>query len=195
VFCRETAEENQCFNGRFPFFNDETRLAFFRISDASIHQRLYDFREFTATMMCGLPGSGKSTWIGKELGGSWKPVIELDQIRHEMGFSKHTKDEEGQVQQAAKERLRDVLAGKKDFYYDAVNLSKQVRQRLIRLFLRYGAKIRIVHLDIRLETVLEQNRGRERPVPEGLILNMARQMQPPRFDECHELVQAYMSRK
>jgi len=190
-FWKDTAETNKCFAKRFRFPNDETRFAILRDPDASIGRQLYDFREFTATMTCGLPGSGKSTWIGREINhlpltSAVPEVVELDQIRHEFGIRPASKDE-GRVQQEAKERLRKNLAARKDFYYDATNLSKKTRQKIVRMFARYGAKIRIVHVDRPLELVLEQNRNRSRSVPEGVIMNMAERMVPPRYDECHIL--------
>lgn len=70
-------------------------------------------------LMCGLPGTGKDTWIGKnhpEL-----PVVCMDDIRRQMGIK--PTDNQGQVVQAAREQARVYLRAKQPFIWNATGIT------------------------------------------------------------------------
>lgn len=94
-------------------------------------------------LMCGLPGTGKDTWIGKnhpEL-----PVVCMDDIRRQMGIK--STDNQGQVVQAAREQARVYLRAKQPFIWNATGITAMLREKQIRLFEEYHASVRIVYLE------------------------------------------------
>ena len=115
------------------------------------------------TMMVGLPGAGKSRWLKDNAPGL--PVVSLDALRDEMDVA--PTDKQGSVVQAAKESARQYLRAKKDFAWDATNLTQVTREHLIALFMSYDARVRVVYVEVPLETLRVQNSDREHVVPWG----------------------------
>ena len=60
------AEENGCFDQPFPFANDHARFLFYRQQHPNLHYVPYESYRSTVTMMSGLPGSGKDSWLVAE---------------------------------------------------------------------------------------------------------------------------------
>ena len=178
------AEENNCFQQPYPFANDQARFLFYRQPKFDLHYVPYEEYRCTVTLMSGLPGSGKDTWLASHRPGL--PVVSLDEIRSQLGIG--PEDNQGHVIQRAKERCRELLRAKQHFAFNATNLLPQTRQRWIDLFVDYDARIEIVYVEPPLAVILEQNRERPEPVPEHVILDLAEKCEPPTIAECHALV-------
>lgn len=177
------SEEHGCFERPFSFANDRARFLFYRRPDHDLHYVPHEDYRCTVTMMSGLPGSGKDTWLRDEM--PELPVVSLDDIRAELDVA--PSDDQGQVVQAAREQCRELLRAKTSFTFNATSLLRQTRQRWIDLFADYGARIEIVYLEPPLATVLQRNKRRDRPVPEEVILELADKCEPPNWTECHGL--------
>jgi predicted kinase len=178
------AEENNCFTQPYPFSNDHARFLYFRKPDSNLFFVPHEEYRCTVTMMSGLPGSGKDTWLAKnrpEL-----PVVALDDIRNELDVD--AKDDQGEVIQLARERCRELLRSQTSFAFNATSLLRQTRQRWIDLFADYGARIEIVYVEPPLRRILRQNRERGRTVPESVILQLVGKCEPPTWAEVHQLV-------
>lgn len=177
------AEENGCFEQAYSFANDQARFLFFRQREPSLHYVPYEDYRCTVTMMAGLPGSGKDTWLAANLPGA--AVVSLDAIREELAID--PTDNQGQVAQTARENCRDLLRSRTTFGFNATNLLRQTRQRWIDLFADYGARIAIVYLEPSWPAILERNRDRSRPVPEGVVRELASKCEPPTLTEAHQV--------
>ena len=92
-------------------------------------------------------------------------MVSLDALRDEMDVA--PTDKQGSVVQAAKESARQYLRAKKDFAWDATNLTQVTREHLIALFMSYDARVRVVYVEVPLETLRVQNSDREHVVPWG----------------------------
>ncbi len=126
-------------------------------------------------MMCGLPGTGKDTWLRTyhpDL-----PQICLDDIREETGTSP-TADQSAVVA-LAMERAREHLRLRTPFVWNATSVSPRTRRGEIELFRSHGAAVRIVWLETAWTEELARNRGRERIVPESAIRRMLGTFEPP----------------
>ena len=135
-------------------------------------------------MMSGLPGSGKDTWLEKN-----RPdlsVVSLDDIRSQLDLE--ATDNQGPVIQAARDQCRELLRAGQSFAFSATNLIRQTRKRWIDLLTDYNARIEAVYVEPRFEIILAQNKLRERPVPEGVIRELAAKVEPPNWTEIHDLV-------
>jgi len=131
--------------------------------------------------MSGLPGTGKDTWIAKHESGV--PVVSLDRIRSSENID--PKKNQGRVVRAAREQCREYLRAETDFIINATNTMRQTRKQWIDLCLSYNAHVTIVYLEPSLETILDQNRSRERSVPISVIDRLRGKLQPPNQLEAH----------
>jgi predicted kinase len=138
----------------------------------------------TVTMMAGLPGSGKDTWLSRNRCDI--PVVALDDIRGELDVE--PTDNQGQVAQLARERCRELLRAGTSFAFNATNTMRQTRGRWLDLFADYHACIEVVYLEPPFERVIQQNKRRSNPVPEPVIRKLAEKCEPPTWLECHNLV-------
>lgn len=177
------AEEHDCFNRPYPFANDHARFLFFRQQPPNLHYIPHEDFPLTVTMMSGLPGSGKDTWLRQHRPGL--PIVSLDTLREELETA--PTENQGEVAQLARERCRELLRTKTPFAFNATNLQKQTRKRWIDLFTDYGARIEIVYLEPNLSVILKQNHKREKQVPEKVIHDLAERSEPPTWTECHQL--------
>ena len=182
-FWKLAAEEANCYDHPYPFANDHARFLFFRQSKPNLHYIPHEEYRCTVTMMSGLPGSGKDTWLAKHRANL--PVISLDDIRGELEIE--ATENQGEVAQLARERCRELLRCKTSFAFNATNLLRQTRQRWIDLFADYTARIELVYVEPPLSTILDQNKRRKRSVPEPVIYELAKKCEPPTWTEAHSL--------
>lgn len=183
-FWKIVARENGCFDRPYPFANDHARFLFYRQPEPNLHYVPFEDYRCTVTMMSGLPGSGKDTWLATnrpEL-----PVVSLDGVRSELGIE--PTDDQGEVVQVARERCREFLRSGRSFAFNATNLLRVTRQRWIELFADYQARIEIVYVEPQLSVILAQNKRRRRPVPEKVIRELAARCEPPTLTEAHGLL-------
>jgi putative nucleotidyltransferase with HDIG domain len=178
------AEEEDCFVQPYPFATDHARFTFFRnpIPENRFYTPFEDF-SCTVTLLAGLPGSGKDTWLSRNRNDL--PTVSLDSVREELDID--PTDNQGQVAQLARERCREFLRSGTSFAFNATNTMKETRGRWLDLFADYRAKIEIVYIEPPIETVLRQNKARSMAVPEAVISRLADKCEPPTIVECHRL--------
>lgn len=182
-FWKLMAEESSCYHQPYPFATDHARFTFFRQREPNLHYVPHEDFTCTATLMAGLPGSGKDTWLSRHRADL--PVISLDDIRDELGVE--PTDNQGRVSQEAQERCREYLRSGESFAFNATNTMRQTRGRWLDLFADYHARIEIVYLEPPFETLLRQNKARSKSVPEPVIRRLAEKCEPPTWIECHRL--------
>ncbi|HXF10636.1 MAG TPA: AAA family ATPase [Desulfuromonadaceae bacterium] len=177
------AEEQNCFRVPYTFANEQARFLFYRDRLSSLHYTPHANYRCTVTLMSGLPGAGKDTWLARHRPGA--PVVALDAIRHTLDIE--ATDNQGAVIQAAKEKCREHLRVGRSFAFNATNITRQTRQRWIDLFTDYEARVEIVYIEPPIATILAQNKHRSNPVPEKVILRLIEKLEPPTVIECHAL--------
>jgi predicted kinase len=176
-YCREQGIES----GPKQFASDHSRFEYFRRDDRDPEYAAYDDCGFEVTLLSGLPGSGKDTWLARHA--PELPVISLDEIREETGAA--PTGDQGPVIAEAKERARVLLRRKQPFALNATNLNREFRSRWIQLFTDYRARIRIVYLESPASRLWDQNRNRTRIVPEEAIVRMMERWEIPDRTEAH----------
>jgi putative nucleotidyltransferase with HDIG domain len=175
------AEEHGCFERPYTFANDHARFLFYRDQLSSLHYTPHEDYRCTVTMMSGLPGAGKDTWLARNRTGL--PVVSLDAVRAELDVD--ATDNQGQVIQAAREQCREYFRARHDFAFNATNTTRLMRQRWIELFADYNARVEIVYLEPPLDVIFEQNKQRSRSVPENVIARLIEKLEPPTAIEAH----------
>ena len=180
---KEKAFELNCLNKPFEFTSDWARLHYFK-NGGYQGKEIWEPKGALFTVMVGLPGSGKNTWVEK----NWSSnVIELDVIRKKFKIKPTDKDAQGYVANIAKEELRESLRKKEDILWNATNITEQQRNSIINLALQYDAKIRIVYIDCPIEKVIQQNKQREAQIPTESIKKLFNKLEMPNTKECHFL--------
>lgn len=177
--CREMAAEYECFEKLVQFPNAFSEYAYLSGKGIQPGQELYDNTWGEVILLCGLPGTGKDTWIKqncKDL-----PMVSLDEIRKQMKIS--PKDEQGIIINAAREQAKEYLRKKVPFVWNATNLTPMIRGKQINLFRGYNAAVQIVFLETEWEEQMRRNQGRKEEVPEDVIENMLKNLVlPERFE-------------
>lgn len=182
-FWKLVAEEAGCYEMPFRFASDHARFIYFRSDDADLHYEPHENHRCVVTLLSGLPGSGKDTWLRKyhpDL-----PVVSLDDVRQSLDVT--ATENQGTVVQAAKELCRGYLRSGTSFAFNATNLVKETRSRWISLFADYNARINVVYVDPSLPQIFRQNQSRPDAVPEHVIRKLADKCDPPTWTECHGL--------
>jgi predicted kinase len=181
---RMVAEENRCFDAPYAFANDHARFLFYREALSSLHYTPREEFPCTVTLMSGLPGSGKDTWLARHR--PRLPVVSLDEIRAELDVD--AVGNQGGVIQAAREECRRHLRAGRDFAFNGTNTTRQTRRRWIDLFADYGARVDVVYIEPPLPVVFQQNERRARRVPRQAIEHLVEKLEPPTWAEAHSLV-------
>jgi predicted kinase len=185
---REFCIEKDCWGKTRAFPSDKARFEYFNKEERSADYEPYQDKEsfFEVTILSGLPGAGKDTYIQKHL--SNLSVVSLDGIRRELKISPTDKENNGKVIQLAKERARIYLRQKQSFVWNGTNITRQMRQQLIDLFIAYGAAIKIIYLEVPYQQLTIQNRNREHIVPANVIERMIDKLEIPQPGEAHKVI-------
>lgn len=160
-----------CYDDKKVFKNSYTRYKYLNnINTNTIHyeDELFDVTEFEVIVMCGLPLSGKDTFIKENLINV--PVISLDDIREEFKIS--PKQNSSKVAAIAKERAKNYLRQKKTFVWDATNIMEDTRKRLCDLFSSYNARVLFIYIESPYKELLKRNKKRERSIDIKVLDNM-----------------------
>lgn len=136
----------------------------------------------TLYVTIGLPGSGKSTWAYQQN----MAVVGSDNVRSELHGSAEVQNNPAQVFQIVHRRVKEQLA-LGNVIMDATNLNARRRAGFLSQIV--GVRKVAVLFATSYERVLEQNRKRDRQVPESAIQRMRESFQPPMkwegWDEIH----------
>lgn len=124
-------------------------------------------------LLCGLPGSGKSTWCLEQLQES-HVVVSKDRMP---GSSR---------KQARQDReIRAAIAIGRPVVVDNTNLTRAARAPVIQIAVEFGVACRAVVLTTPLDVALARNAARtgDARVPDGIVRQMARTWEPPSSEE------------
>lgn len=181
LLCREFFRE--LLETEFPFSSSFTRFA--RLSGRNVPPGtvLYDDSWGEIIVMCGLPGTGKDTWLREHHPNL--PQVCLDRIRAEHGFS--PVGDQRPTADLAVAQAKAFLREHRAFAWNATCITPDIRRKVISLCVNYGARVRIVYLETIPSEQLRRNREREARVPEHVIDKMRRQLVVPEISEAHRV--------
>lgn len=181
--CAAQAEESACLNAPFAFPDACTEHAYLSGRNVPPDIPLYDDTWGEVVMLCGLPGTGKDTFIREKLPAL--PMLSLDEIRREFGV-KPTADQ-GRVIQEGKRRAKELLAARKPFVFNGTNVTDMLRANWTQLFEAYHARVRMVFLETGWQENLKRNAARREAVPERVIADLLDKLTPPEPKEAQNV--------
>jgi len=145
------------------------------------------------TVGIGIPGSGKTTFLGKDLNESF--YICADDIRKELTGNASDQGRNNEVWELLYERVHDILMGEDSLVIDVTNTRRSDRRKMIEFCHEHGAEVHGIWFDTPLDVCKERNALRERVVPEHVLDRMHRQLVewPPSledgFDRLHKITE------
>lgn len=181
----EWCKENSCWGKARVFGSPTGKLQYFRKEEQSPDFIPFETPGSHVVLLSGLAGVGKDYY--KQQHYPLLPVISLDDLRRARKISHGDKTGNGQVIQEAKELAKKYLRDKTDFVWNATNISSQMREQLIDLFLTYDAHVEIIYLEVPFLQLVSQNKNREYPIPEKALLKMIQKLEVPKAWEAHEI--------
>lgn len=128
-------------------------------------------------MLCGLPGSGKSTYA-EQLKEKGYIIHSSDAIREELGdVNDQSKNEE--VFRVLHKRIKDDLRVGKNVCWDSTNLNRRRRISFLRELSKIKCYKKCVLIATPYEICLYQNFTRDRNVPPGVVDRMRKNFNMP----------------
>lgn len=180
---RTYCEENACLSAPMAFPSDHARFLYLGGRQRDPSHRPHEDFACEVVLMSGFPGAGKDRWIAQHAAG-W-PVVSLDRLRTELAVD--PEDDQGTVVASAREEARAHLRAGRSFVWNATNVSKRIRAQCTRIFADYGARIRIVYVEVSEPTLHAQNRARRAPVPAHVLAGLLEKWEVPDASEAHEV--------
>ena len=131
-------------------------------------------------LLCGLPGSGKSTWLAR----TGMQGISSDHVRELLADDPTDQSLHDRVFETMRYLLRQrLMLGRPVTYVDATHLTPAERAPYVGMARGYGCEIEAVFFDAGLEVCLARNASRERRVPDEAMRAMAAKLVPPSVEE------------
>ena len=137
-------------------------------------------------LMCGIAGSGKSTFAKMHM----DKVLDIYVSRDDIRFSLLTEEDEyfaveDEVWTQYVAAINAGLRNGRTVWADATHLNKKARLKLLHAIYPTPEHIEVIYIKVPLQTALKQNAQREglRRVPDEVIHRMWNSIEEPEFHE------------
>lgn len=181
---RELAREEGCYFKPRSFADAHTRVSYFRGADVHPDYPLFQEVGSKVIVMCGLPASGKNTWVEKHY--PKLPVVSFDDSRAALGL-KHGQNE-GMAAHHAIDSAKALLRTKTPFVWNATHLSQQMRDKTLDLLYAYNAEVELVYLERPRLELLRRNDRRDTSLTNKALQAMLVKWELPVPTEAHKVV-------
>lgn len=183
-YCSLLAKDLNCYDKEFEFKSDLQRFKYLNKESEHYSYEPFDDTNSKVILMSGVAGAGKDTWIIKS---GITNVISLDDMRRELKVKHGDKKANGQIIQKAKEIARGYLRKGESFIWNGTNITRDMRNAIISLFLEYNAFVEIVYIEPIFDIIIEQNKNREYQIPLKEQIKMIKKLDVPTKSEAHIL--------
>ncbi len=153
-------------------------------------------------MLCGIPTSGKSTYVKKLKNMKyWENAVVLSTDDYIEEYAKRVGQTYNEVfddviPDATRELELQLIMAKdkgKNIIWDQTNLSKKTRKNKLRKIPSFYAR-GVVYFEVSLEEALERNKHREgKFIPESILKRMWHQLEIPTREEDFDYVEKVVS--
>lgn len=144
-------------------------------------------------VLCGLPGSGKSTYAKHITECGAFECVSTDQIRKKLYGNENMQGNSNEVFTTAFSHLQTYGLANINCVFDATNITSRARKRVVQECRNYYDLIICKYIDTPLDVCLHRNSQRERVVPKEVILRMANQFTMPSREEGFDYVETVIS--
>lgn len=139
-------------------------------------------------VLCGLPGSGKSTYAKYLTESGRFEWVSTDLIRKALYGNESAQGNSKEVFSSAFFTLRALGNDKQSCVFDATNITSRARRRVVQECRSYYDLIICKYIDTPLDVCLQRNSQRERVVPKEVILRMHHNFTMPSREEGFDYV-------
>lgn len=140
-------------------------------------------------ILCGIPGSGKST-ISQRLNDY---VVSTDHLRKCLWGDESIIKYDKLIFDLSEKIISYMLKNNDPVIFDATNLTKARRSKLINLAKSFNAQVILHWVQCPLEIAIERNLQRERKVPIHIIKALYNSFQEPTLEEGLDKIKIYNS--
>ena len=114
-------------------------------------------------------------------------MVSLDDIRRKNKVKHGDQKGEGRVIQEAKKLAKTYLAARQDFVWNATNITKDRRSKVISDFEEYGAKVEVIYIEAPYKELISRNKDREYAIPNDILNKMIVNLEMPEVTECYNV--------
>ena len=140
-------------------------------------------------VLCGLPGSGKSTYAKYITECSPFECVSTDQIRKDLYGNENIQGDGNKVFTTAFAYLQGYGLAGINCIFDATNITPRARRKVVQKCRQYYDLIICKYIDTPLDVCLHRNSQRERVVPKEVILRMYKNFTLPSREEGFDYVE------
>ena len=133
-------------------------------------------------ILCGIPGSGKTSYGQKWVKENSGLLLSSDAIRQELYGDESTQGNPHEVFSLMQKRAIEALNDGKNVVYDATNITRKDRSGIIAACPKF-VKIECHIVWASIETCINRDEERGRTVGQTIIDKMLKRFQPPYYDE------------
>lgn len=142
-------------------------------------------------LMVGLPASGKSTYA-KELAQQYDAeIFSSDALREELYGDVNNQEHNGELFVELHKRIKNCLRSGKSAIYDATNISSKRRKSFVQELNKIDCEKYCVIMATPYKKCLENNKNRDRQVPEDVIERMYKHWETPYWFENWDDIQIH----
>ena len=138
------------------------------------------------TIMCGLPRSGKSTWVEKYKGNAF--VLSADMMRYMVYGQRFWTDGEPLMWTIHDILLRMLLEQHVDIIIDETNTTPKRREPYVRIGKKFGYSVECVYVNTSEEECLARAINNEDEIIQPVIARMAKEFVPPSLSEGFDVI-------
>jgi len=181
----EICKDLDCYNKKYSFPDNVTKMEYF-LTNGAISPN-YPFFKNTASnvfVMCGIPASGKSTWVKKNHPDL--PVVSFDDAKEVLGLKQG--ENHGSAYQMVVTMAKEYLRKSQPFIWDATHLSPLMRNKTLNLLLDYNANITLVYCEQQESIIKARNISRNTTLTNKKIDEMLFKWEVPTEHETHSII-------
>jgi len=179
----QLAREDGCWDGPRAVASAHTRVMYARGAPLHLDTPLFQPAGSAVTVLCGLPASGKDTWVARHAKGL--DVVSFDDAKAELGLRHGQND--GLAAHHAIDKAKALLRRHAPFVWNATHLSEQMRTKTLDLLVAYDAAVTLVYLEVPPAVLFQRNGKRDTTLRQKDLERMLHRWEVPLPWEAHDV--------